>query len=272
MNACNTIASGGLVVLIQSSSFRLVAFRIRVELYKRGLKVIEHPHLESMKDSEIADYVASLAYDPTYYRTVGRILQRKLDQAARAVVESGEGAELLYDSPFESAKVNIGDYEGMVNVGGQFPLGEVFSEATDLERVSGKLRIFAFGDTTFKVNAPEKPITLVIERGRIVRAEDSTEEFDKVLSLIRADEGEVWIREFGLGLNRAFTQDKRVSDIGSYERMCGIHVSLGAKHNVYHKKTVVNNRAKYHVDVFAVTESVLIDDEVVYRNGAWCVS
>jgi hypothetical protein len=27
--------------------------------------------------------------------------------------------------------------------------------------------------------------------------------------------------------------------------------------------------AKFHVDVFAVTESVMLDDEVVYRNGAW---
>ena len=39
-----------LVVLVQSANFRLEAFRLRVELFKRGLKVIEHPHLERMSD------------------------------------------------------------------------------------------------------------------------------------------------------------------------------------------------------------------------------
>src|SRR4051812_21370112 len=36
---------GDLAVLIQSSSFRLSAFRIRVELFSLSIKVIEHPHL-----------------------------------------------------------------------------------------------------------------------------------------------------------------------------------------------------------------------------------
>src|SRR5438105_12232289 len=34
-----------LVVLIQSTNFRLNDFRIRVELFEQSLKVIEHPHL-----------------------------------------------------------------------------------------------------------------------------------------------------------------------------------------------------------------------------------
>ena len=29
--------------------------------------------------------------------------------------------------------------------------------------------------------------------------------------------------------------------------------------------------ARYHVDVFAVTEGVYLDDELVYRDGAWIV-
>ena len=46
--AIAALAPGALVVLIQSTSFRLGEFRIRVELFKRGLKVIEHPHLARM--------------------------------------------------------------------------------------------------------------------------------------------------------------------------------------------------------------------------------
>jgi len=269
--AFKPLSPSDLVVLIQSTSFRLEAFRIRVELFKRSLKVIEHVHLARMPGTQALDYIASLAYDPAYYRGVGRALKQRIDRAKSGVVDSG-GEQLIFGSPFESAKLNVGDYSEMRNVGGQFPIGEVFTEAQDLEAVNGRVRIFVFGDTSFKVNRPAKPITLVVNKGRVTEAIDSTPEFDKVLANIRAEEGEVWLRELGFGMNRAFTKDKLVDDIGTYERMCGIHLSLGAKHGIYSKAIIKRKDAKYHVDVFAITESVMLDDEVVYREGAWLVS
>jgi hypothetical protein len=257
-----------LVVLIQSTNFRLEAFRIRVELFKRSLKVIEHLHLSRMPDKQPLDYIDSLAYDPAYFCGVGRALKERIDRAQCGMIDSG-GEQLVFGSPFESAKLNVGDYREMNNVGGQFPIGEVFTEAQDLEAVNGRVRIFVFGDTSFLVNRPDKPITLVVNKGRVSGAIDSTPEFDRVLANIRADEGEVWLRELGFGMNRAFTRERLVSDIGTYERMCGIHLSLGAKHGIYSKPNIKRKDAKYHVDVFAVTESVTLDDQVVYRDGAW---
>jgi leucyl aminopeptidase (aminopeptidase T) len=160
----------------------------------------------------------------------------------------------------------------MPNVGGQFPIGEVFTEAKDLEAVSGRVRIFVFGDTSYSVNQPPQPITLVVEKGRVTGAINSTAEFDVVLANIRAAEGEVWLRELGFGMNRAFSATRTVSDIGTFERMCGIHLSLGAKHGVYAKPNIRRADARHHVDVFAVTESVTLDDEVVFQDGAWQVS
>ncbi len=259
-----------LVVLIQSTNFRLEAFRIRIELFKRELKVIEHPHLSRMTGQQALYYIDSLAYDPAYYRGVGRALKARIDNASFGVVDSG-GERLVFASPFESAKLNIGDYSEMTNVGGQFPIGEVFTEAQDLEAVNGRVRIFVFGDTAFQVNQPEKPITLVIDKGRVTDVIDSTPEFDQVIANIRADEGEVWLRELGFGMNRAFSQTRTVCDIGTYERMCGIHLSLGAKHGVYNKPQIKRATARYHVDVFAVTEAVYLDDDLVYSDGAWQV-
>lgn len=261
---------GDLVILIQSTNFRLEAFRLRVELFKRELKVIEHPHLSRMPGQQALYYLAALAYDPAYYRGVGYALKARIDRAQSGVVDSG-GERLIFASPFEAAKLNIGDYSAMKNVGGQFPIGEVFTEAQDLEAVNGRVRIFVFGDTTFRVNKPATPITLVVTQGRITGVNDSTPEFDQVLTNIRAEEGEVWLRELGFGMNRAFSRDRMVSDIGSYERMCGIHLSLGAKHGVYNKAAIKRADARYHIDVFAVTEAVYLDDEVVYRDGAWQV-
>ncbi len=264
------LQSEDLVVLIQSTNFRLDAFRIRVELFKRKLKVIEHPRLNRMIGQQAEYYIDSLAYDPNYYRVVGHALKLKIDNANKCVIDSG-GEYLTFASKFESAKLNVGDYRTMSNVGGQFPIGEVFTEAQDLTAVSGRARIFCFGDTSFNTNTPDTPMTLVIEKGVITACENSTTEFEKVLANIRADEGVVHIRELGFGLNRAFTKDRIVTDIGTYERMCGIHLSLGKKHDSYPKPGFKRGDGKHHVDVFLVTESVDLDGEIVYKNGQWCV-
>ncbi|MDD2780995.1 hypothetical protein [Sulfuricurvum sp.] len=260
-----------LVVLIQSTSFRLDAFRLRVELFKLKLKVIEHPHLSRMADDEASYFIDSLAYDKTYYRHVGRTLQHKIDNAPIGVLDSG-GEILVYDSPFEPSKVNIGDYTGMNNWGGQFPLGEVFTEAQNLRAVHGRVKIYCFGDVTYKINTPEVPITLIIDEGQVVGCENSTAAFDLILSNIRRDEGGVvWIRELGFGLNRAFSKTRTVADTGTYERMCGVHISLGAKHGTYGKPGFKRRDGFYHVDVFADTHTFFLGDEVVYRDGAWIV-
>ena len=263
------LPAGALVVLVQTTSFRLEAFRIRIELFKRGLKVIEHVHLSRMPGQQGRLYIDALAYDPVYYRGVGLALKARIDAAGSGWIDSGDGARLDFGSPFEAAKLNIGDYSGMANVGGQFPIGEVFTEARDLEAVNGEARIHVFGDTAFLVNRPARPITLVVERGRVAGARDSTPAFDNMLAIIRAHEGEVWVRELGFGMNRAFSRQRWVDDIGTYERMCGIHLSLGAKHGVYNKPQFKRKDARYHVDIFAVTEGVYLDGERVYRDGAW---
>jgi len=266
----DSLKPSDLVVFIQSTSFRLGVFRIRIELFEKSLKVIEHPHLARMIDEQLLYYVDSLAYDSLYYRGTGNALKKLIDTANSAVLDSG-GEHLTFSGPLEPAKLNIGDYTGMKNIGGQFPIGEVFTEAQDLETVNGRVRIFVFGDTSFQVNQPDNPITLIIRKGRVIDVLGSTPEFDMVLSNIRADEGEIWLRELGFGMNRAFTQDRRVCDIGTYERMCGIHLSLGAKHSVYKKPQIKRNDAWHHVDVFAITELVYLDEVIAYKDGAWQV-
>ena len=268
--AFKRMQASDLVVLIQSTNFRLEAFRIRVELFKLGLKVIEHVHLSRMPGAQGEHYIESLAYDRDYYRGVGQALKARIDAASRATVHSG-GEQLVFGSKLESAKLNIGDYSGMNNIGGQFPIGEVFTEAQDLHAVNGRVQVHVFGDTSYMVNRPDQPITLIVERGRVVGTLDATPEFDMVMEIITRDEGEVWVRELGFGMNRAFTRERRVNDIGTYERMCGIHLSLGAKHGVYQKPGFKRKDARYHVDVFAVTDAVYLDDELVYRDGGWCV-
>ena len=269
MDVLGRLRPGDLVVMLQSTSFRLEDFRIRVELFKRGLKVIEHPRLARMKADEYETYFESLAYDPSYYRRIGPALKRCLDGAETLAIETGGGNRLECASPLESARLNVGDYAGMANIGGQFPIGEVFTESKDLEAVNGSVQVFAFGDTSFCVNVPEQPLTLTIRSGKVVDVADSTPAFDSLLTQIRADE-EPWIREVGFGLNRAFTRDRRVSDVGTYERMCGVHLSLGAKHGMYAKPQLKRNEGKYHIDLFVSTTKVLVNDTNLFEDNQWC--
>jgi len=270
LHILGSLNASDFVALIQSKNFRLDAYRIRVELFKRQIKVIEHPHLARMPEEEVACYIDAMAYDSAYYRSVGPALKVKIDAASSGVLDSG-GELLYYDSPFESAKLNIGDYSEMKNTGGQFPIGEVFTEAKDLEAVHGRVNLFIFSDTSYQINRPEKPITLIIEKGVVVDTENSTPAFDEIMGLIREQEEQVWVRELGFGLNRAFTKTATVSDTGTYERMCGVHLSLGRKHGMYGKPGFKRGDGKFHIDVFVDTTTFKLDNEVIFKDEAWVV-
>jgi aminopeptidase len=266
--AIHSLKPGDLVVLIQSENFRLGHFRLRVELFKRGLKVIEHMHLEHMHGEEMGIYLNALEYDASYFRSTGRALQAQIDASSEGRLEYGSDT-LHFRGGFEAGKVNIGDYSEMKNVGGLFPIGEVFTEARDLTQVEGRVHLFAFADTQFQVAIPPMPLIVEIEKGRVVHTLHPTPEWEKVLANIRADEGEVWLREIGFGLNKAMNPQRRVPSIGTFERMCGIHFSLGAKHAVYPKPGFGRHSTKHHVDVFAQVDRFWLGEKVVFEQGAY---
>jgi len=271
MAQMEALEAGDFVALVQSKSFRLSAFRIRIELFKKKIKVAEHPHLGRMPtDEEVKLYVNALAYDKEYFHHTGHTLKDMINEAEGAVVHCGD-EKLIYRGGFEAAKINIGDYREMKNMGGQFPIGEVFTEATELHSLNGKTNIIAFGDTNYKVNIPPQPITIVIKNGQVVGTENSTAEFEAVLEMIKEEENVVWVRELGLGLNRAFSKDKHVSDMGTFERMSGLHLSLGAKHGIYAKEGMKRNSGKFHIDIMLDTSTFDIDDVVVFDGKKWVV-
>jgi hypothetical protein len=267
-DALDRLVPGDLVVLVESSRFFPEEHRLRIRLFDRGLAVVEHPHLGRMAAGEEPAYVDALAYDPAYYRPLGAALKERIDRADRIRVE-GEGAALEYRHGFEEARLNVGYYRGGRSVGGQFPIGEVFTEPRELSGVDGEVVLFAFGDSDFRVAVPERPFSIRIDRGIVEAAPGAPPGFERVLDAIRRDEEVVRVRELGLGLNRAFTRSRRVSDVGSYERMSGVHLSLGSKHAVYPKPGLSKRRTRHHVDVFAAVDRVRIDGVDVFEGAAF---
>lgn len=255
------------VILVQSKSFRLNEFRFRIELFQRQLKTIEHIHLGRMQPDQYEIYVDALAYDKDYYHKTGHALKSIMDVSTHTVVECHGGTKLLYESPMEDSKLNIGDYSHMKNVGGTFPIGEVFTEPQDLTRVNGEAMVFAFADTSHIVHIYE-PFKVTIREGILTADEQAPSAFHELLELIREDEA-VTIREFGLSLNPAMSRERMVSDITAFERMRGLHVSLGAKHTIYAKPGFHRKKSRYHIDVFFDVSSIKVDDREIFNGQTY---
>ncbi len=271
LNAINLLPKKSLVVLVQSTSFRLDDFRIRLYLFERGLKVIEHPHLGRIASCEYEIYINALAYDAAYYHTLGPALKNRLDCAKEVRLISG-GKSLVYEGPLEPAKLNIGDYRDLKNWGGQFPIGEVFTELRDLTLLNGTIFLFAFGDQQFSVCDCPDPILLDVKAGRVENITNAPQSFLNIIDDICRHEGTCWVRELGFGLNPAMTRTMRTSgDVGTFERMCGVHLSLGGKHALYPKTGFHKKKVKYHVDVFPVVDQVIVDEKIIFENGAYLV-
>jgi aminopeptidase len=256
-----------LVVLIQTANFRLDDFRIRLHLFEKKLKVIEHMHLYRNGKEVWNVYVNSLEYDANWYPVIGPKLASTLAQTQTLQIKSRD-ATLEVKNGLEIPKLNIGDYTGMNNIGGTFPIGEVFTESKNFEDMNGSVWIYAFADKEFNISMHE-PFRIDIENGIVVGYGDNTPQmFIEVLNTVRESEKSL-IREIGFGLNRAITKDKYLGDITAFERILGLHMSMGEKHSVYKKEGIISKKSRFHVDLFLAADQVLCDNQVVFENGEY---
>ncbi len=262
--AIRSLKAGDLVVLVQSSNFQLNEFRIRIELFQRGLATVDHGHLDRAPDErQWAIYVDALAFDPSYYHVLGRKLKERLD-VAQSLKVICEGTELSYEGGMEASKLNVGDYAGMKNIGGTFPIGEVFTEPKNLTRVNGEARLFAFASPDHLVKFYE-PFKIRIEKGVLV-SHEGPPEFQAVMDQISTSEA-VLVREFGLGLNAAMGKHRPLSDITAFERQKGLHFSLGEKHPIYKKPGMNSKKTHFHIDVFVDAQRITADGATIYESG-----
>jgi len=267
--AFDTLSPKDLVVLIQSSNFRLSQFRIRLRLFQKQLKVIDHMHLHRNTPESWNTYIEALEYDPNWYRVMGPKLKAILEETTTLTIHSPE-CTLTISEGLEIPKLNIGDYSEMTNVGGTFPIGEVFTEAKDLTKMNGSVMIYAFADKDFCTTMYD-PFEIKIENGIIVGwSSDTPRAFIEIVEEVRKNERAV-IREIGFGLNRAITRKHYLKDITAFERIHGLHFSLGEKHTVYKKEGIKADKTRYHVDIFPVIDTVFADDTQVFRDGEYVI-
>ena len=265
----DSLSPSDLVVLIQSTNFRLDDFRIRLYLFEKKLKVIEHMHLTRNKENVWDVYIDSLEYDLNWFPVVGPKLKSALDNATKLRIVARD-AELSIEGKLEPAKLNIGDYTGMDNIGGTFPIGEVFTEAKDFSNMSGSFYIYAYANTDFNVEMHE-PFKVDVVNGLVTELSPNTpSEFVDIFNMVKSYERPL-IREVGFGLNKAITRDRYLSDITAFERILGLHLSFGEKHSVYKKEGMTTNKTKFHIDLFPLADEVYADETLIFKDGRYLV-
>lgn len=266
-NLENNYDDKDVVVLIQSTSFRVSKYRWRNELCDRGFKVVEFGHLKNM-DEEIEAFVESITDDFEHYEKISKKLVEKIGKAKEIKIISTDGSELKYSGPMDKCMRNTGALWEQTNWSTRYPIGEVISESLDLKTLNGEFLGYAYPSTKIITTYCE-PFKCVVKDGFLI-SNQGPEEFQKIIEMIKTENerGDVYVREFGLGLNRHIKRDTKLSDPLAYERVEGLHFSLGMKHGMYQKKLVKEFGKKfyqrYHIDLYVDIKEMYMDDVLVY--------
>lgn len=269
-NELISLPKGSIVVLVQSTNFRLSTFRIRLELFHRGIHVVEHNHLSYIPEEQFPTFIDSLAYRSDEYVRLEKAFQDTISRDPSSIRIQSVNGDLLTFGPVEKIRGNTGDYSLVENKGGTFPIGEIFTEAVDLSSVSGVCWVDTFPQEDFSIAIVE-PFRLEIENGRVLPSPDFPPTFQKLYDWVVEYEGEVMVRELGFGLNPAISTGTPLRDINFHERKVGVHLSLGKKHGIYGKKLPKTEVQRFHIDVFIALRAVYIWEDRVFEDGRWTI-
>ncbi len=268
-NELITLPKGSIVILVQSTNFRLSTFRIRLELFHRGIHVVEHNHLAYIPEDQFPTFCQSLSYRTDEYVRIQNIFAESMKNTKITRIQSVNGNVLEFWL-LENIRGNTGDYTECENKGGTFPIWEIFTEAIDLEHVNGKCLIDTYPREDFSIEICE-PFELVVEKWRVLPSQSFPLGFQKLYDWIAQYEGEVMVRELWFWLNPAISTSTPLADINFHERKLWVHLSLGKKHGIYGKKLPKTEVQRFHIDVFVALDSVFLDDAQVFCDGKWSV-
>lgn len=268
-NELISLPKWSIVILVQSTNFRLSTFRIRLELFHRGIHVVEHNHLAYIPEEQFTTFYDSLTYRTDEYVRLEHAFVWLAENAMETRVQSMNG-DILTFWPLEKFRGNTGDYTWVENKWWTYPIGEVFTEAVDLSQVHGRCLVETYPREDFSIEICD-PFELIIENGRVLPSPHFPPGFQKLYDWVVQYEWEVMVRELGFWLNPAISTTTPLTDINFHERKQWVHLSLGKKHGIYGKKLPKTEVQRFHIDVFVALDSVFIGQRKVFENGIWII-
>ena len=263
-------------VAVQTSSFLqfFEHFRWRITLSDANVRFVEHSHLGLLKEEEQETYLNACSFSPIKFAPIAHRIKDQLDCASQIkILGSDAYPALLSFGQMEPALINNFDDD---TKGSLFPIGEVFTEAKNLASVNGQFWCWAFPDTTRRIKICE-PFLITIAGGLVIDYTNAPQDFKQTMEQIKAAEGGILVREFGVGLNPAIGPTKIISDPFAFERQAGLHLSFGKKHTVFKKrlndfealevgkadsnlKRFERRYGKYHFDVYCKVDRIQLEN------------
>ncbi len=253
------LPEGSSVILIQSTSFRMDKFRIRLHLFNKHMGCMEHSHLGYYPPEQENTWIRALTYKAEEYARIGEKIKNLMEEYDEIRIYSGskENPDILIFPDMEEAKINDGRFYQQKNRGGSSICGEVFSESKDLRSVNGTININCYPNAAFKI-VPCEPFSITIENGVVTKWDDAPKEFvENIITRILESETdthgipEVMVREAGFGLNPFISLQHPLDFVSVFERQAGFHISLGKKHSIYRHKFEKDVLQRYHIDIFS---------------------
>lgn len=160
----------------------------------------------------------------------------------------------------------------------------MFTEPKDLCTVDGELMIWGFPNVQRSLEITPSSFPITIKGGYLTGVgANAPDAFLEILDIVKEGydehklfhcffdaidrEGDVLIREFGLGINHHMGRFLPVNDVTAFERQTGMHVSMGKKHTVYGKEGISKRKTRFHIDLFVDLEKITCDDTVIWEGN-----
>ena len=184
----------------------------------------------------------------------GLAIKKLWDKANEIRVKTEAGTDIIFDVSGMEAVANIGEYHEL-GKGGNMPAGEVYIPPKGLEGVNGKVVIDGSMKTEDGAILLDSPVTMYIEKGRVVKVEGEKahlleQTFQKFEDRAKYPERVRLVGELGIGINPgAVLIGSMIMD----EKVLGTaHIAIGSNYwfggeikTIYHGDHVFKNPIFY---------------------------
>lgn len=221
---------------------------------ERGHRFLSATGLADVKPDHFELFMEAMNVNYSRMKKKGLAIKKLWDKANEIRVKTEAGTDIIFDVSGMEAIANIGEYHEL-GKGGNMPAGEVYIPPKGLESVNGKVVIDGSMKTEDGAILLESPVTLYIEKGRVVNLEGKDahlleQSFKKYEDRAKYPERVRLVGELGIGINPgAVLIGSMIMD----EKVLGTaHIAVGSNYwfggeikTIYHGDQVFKNPTFY---------------------------
>ncbi len=172
---------------------------------ERGHRFLSATGLGDVKSDHFDLFLEAMNVNYSRMKKRGLAIKKIWDKASEIRVKTEAGTDITFDVSCMEAVANIGEYHES-GKGGNMPAGEVYIPPKGLEGVNGKVVIDGSMKTEDGAVLLDDPVTLYIEKGRVVKMEGKyahllEQTFQKFEDRAKYPERVRLVGELGMGIN-----------------------------------------------------------------------